>query len=149
VPIVLNTSFNNNAEPIVDSVDDAVVTFLTTGIHTLIAGDWRVRKVEGVASHPGFRRLVPSLAPSAKLVRRTRADGTTVGFIERTASRLLVDPSVELSPELFHLLWESQGGSVEHEIDRCGFTDQNERLCAELFELWCARAIRLQPGSAG
>jgi carbamoyltransferase len=35
-PIVLNTSFNNNAEPIVDSVDDAVAAFLTTGIQRIV-----------------------------------------------------------------------------------------------------------------
>src|SRR5262249_1296171 len=33
VPVLLNTSFNNNAEPIVDSVEDAVVCYLTTGLH--------------------------------------------------------------------------------------------------------------------
>src|SRR3990170_4123707 len=44
VPVVLNTSFNNNAEPIVDSVDDAVVTLLTTGLHALIVGDWLVSR---------------------------------------------------------------------------------------------------------
>src|SRR3989344_7403462 len=32
IPIVLNTSFNNNAEPIVDSTEDAIVCFLTTGL---------------------------------------------------------------------------------------------------------------------
>jgi carbamoyltransferase len=44
VPIVLNTSFNNAWEPIVDSVNDAVVCFLTTGLHALVIGDRIVEK---------------------------------------------------------------------------------------------------------
>jgi len=31
IPILLNTSFNNNAEPIVDSISDAIVCYLTSG----------------------------------------------------------------------------------------------------------------------
>ena len=44
VPILLNTSFNNNAEPIVDSATDAIVTYLTTGLDDLVIGDYLVRK---------------------------------------------------------------------------------------------------------
>lgn len=40
IPILLNTSFNNNAEPIVDSIDDAVVCYLTSGLNYLIVGDY-------------------------------------------------------------------------------------------------------------
>ncbi len=32
MPVLLNTSFNNYAEPIVRTVDDAVVCLLTTGL---------------------------------------------------------------------------------------------------------------------
>jgi carbamoyltransferase len=39
VPVLLNTSFNNNHEPIVDSVEDAIVSFLTTGLTHLVLGD--------------------------------------------------------------------------------------------------------------
>ena len=36
VPVVLNTSFNHNLEPIVDSVEDAITCLLTTGLTHLI-----------------------------------------------------------------------------------------------------------------
>jgi carbamoyltransferase len=36
VPILLNTSFNNNAEPVVDSLEDALTCFLTTGLDLLV-----------------------------------------------------------------------------------------------------------------
>jgi carbamoyltransferase len=44
VPILLNTSFNNNAEPIVDSVRDALVCFLTTELDGLVVGDCLIRR---------------------------------------------------------------------------------------------------------
>jgi carbamoyltransferase len=44
VPVLLNTSFNNNAEPIVDNVDDAVVCYLTTALNHLVVGDFLVTR---------------------------------------------------------------------------------------------------------
>lgn len=44
IPVLLNTSFNNNVEPIVDSEEDAIVSFLTTKIHYLVIGDYLITK---------------------------------------------------------------------------------------------------------
>lgn len=44
IPMVLNTSFNNHSEPIVDNVHDAVTCFLTTDIDVLVIGNILVRK---------------------------------------------------------------------------------------------------------
>jgi carbamoyltransferase len=44
VPIVLNTSFNLNGEPIVCSPGDAIRTFFTCGLDALIVGDYIIRK---------------------------------------------------------------------------------------------------------
>jgi len=48
VPVVLNTSFNNNAEPIVDSVDDAIQCYLTTGLDYLVIDDYLIAKKDSV-----------------------------------------------------------------------------------------------------
>jgi carbamoyltransferase len=45
IPVLLNTSFNNHVEPIVDSVDDAVTCFLTTGIDFLVVGPFLIERV--------------------------------------------------------------------------------------------------------
>lgn len=45
VPVVLNTSFNDNGEPIVESPDDAVRTFLRTNIDVLVLNNFVVEKV--------------------------------------------------------------------------------------------------------
>ncbi len=44
IPILLNTSFNVNGEPVVCSPDDAINTFYNSKIDTLIIGDYLVRK---------------------------------------------------------------------------------------------------------
>lgn len=46
VPVVLNTSFNVKGEPIVNTPDEAVNTFLKTDIDALVAGDLLVLKEE-------------------------------------------------------------------------------------------------------
>lgn len=43
-PVLLNTSFNNNAEPIVQTVQDVLTTFLTTDLDALVIGDFLVRR---------------------------------------------------------------------------------------------------------
>ncbi len=44
IPIVLNTSFNINGQPIVRTVYDAVMTFLCSGMDGLLVGDTLLRK---------------------------------------------------------------------------------------------------------
>ena len=44
VPCLLNTSFNLNGEPIVNSPDDALRTFVTCGLDALIIGSFLVEK---------------------------------------------------------------------------------------------------------
>ena len=44
VPVLLNTSFNNHAEPIVDSVEDAITCYLTTQLDLLVVGDYLIEK---------------------------------------------------------------------------------------------------------
>ncbi len=44
VPVVLNTSFNVMGQPIVESPEDAIDCYLSTGIDELFIGDYRVAK---------------------------------------------------------------------------------------------------------
>ena len=44
VPIVLNTSFNLNGEPIVCTPFDAIRTFFSCGLDALVIGDYLIRK---------------------------------------------------------------------------------------------------------
>ena len=51
IPAVINTSFNVKRQPIVESPDDAIATFLSTDLDALVIGDTIVRKD---ARHPEF-----------------------------------------------------------------------------------------------
>jgi carbamoyltransferase len=42
VPVVINTSFNVRGEPIVCTPQDAIATFLKTGIDAMVMGDYVV-----------------------------------------------------------------------------------------------------------
>ena len=44
VPVILNTSFNLNNEPIVMSPQDAIKSFYTCGLDTLVIGSFIIRK---------------------------------------------------------------------------------------------------------
>lgn len=44
VPVLLNTSFNDNGEPIVESPDDAIFTFLNTNIDVLVMENYMIMK---------------------------------------------------------------------------------------------------------
>lgn len=46
VGVILNTSFNDNDEPIVCTPKDAIRTFFGTGLHELYIGNYRVRKLK-------------------------------------------------------------------------------------------------------
>jgi hypothetical protein len=45
VPVVLNTSFNEN-EPIVNTPDEALACFERTGLDRLVLGDWVAERLE-------------------------------------------------------------------------------------------------------
>ena len=47
MPIVLNTSFNLNGEPIVCAPDDAIRSFFTCGLDVLYLGNVRISKDPG------------------------------------------------------------------------------------------------------
>jgi carbamoyltransferase len=149
VPVVLNTSFNNNCEPIVDSIDDAIVCFLTTDIQYLVIGDWLVRKVSNVRTQPALLDLVPTVPPSYKLVRRARADGSgRPGYaLERAASNFFA-PVSPLSQTMARVLLASDGEeSTRAACARLGQDDTNTlaALTAEIFSLWQARALKFLP----
>jgi carbamoyltransferase len=44
VPVILNTSFNVMGKPILHTAEDAILMFYTTGLDTLVIGDWLIDK---------------------------------------------------------------------------------------------------------
>ena len=155
VPVLLNTSFNNDVEPIVDSVDDAIACFMTTGIHYLVVGDYLITRRHDEMDERAYFGLVPTMRPHQKLVRRSRAgNGATVdghqATIESTASSYSVKPRIPISDEAFAVLLNGDGPSaIAARCDAAGIGagDRRNAVVRELVTLWGRRAVTLLPPS--
>ncbi|HEX7239592.1 MAG TPA: carbamoyltransferase C-terminal domain-containing protein, partial [Longimicrobiaceae bacterium] len=151
VPILLNTSFNNNAEPIVDSLDEAVACFLTTGLDLLVVGDYLVRKRDGGAGVPGLLALVPTVAVTRKLVMRSTPGGAREYALESTGNRYFGEKSVAISADAFGVLWAADGTRALGEIlseQGIAEPDRVRRVVEETTDLWSRRVLVLQPRCA-
>lgn len=148
-PILLNTSFNNDVEPIVDSLDDAVTCFLTTGIDVLIIGDFIIHKEVPTHEDRSWLELVPSLPPARRLVHCTRRL-KEVFLIESTKGTRHRRMETELSASAFRLLSEVNGWSKIGELlSTTGTNDHSDlkSLIPELISLWSRRMIALKPAT--
>ncbi len=147
VPVLLNTSFNNNVEPIVNSLEDAIVSFLTTGLDYLIVDDFIVRKhsptwsdwLSMEVSLPSYTLLYQDEVLDKKRQAavhceiRTTYDKKVQVTCSQTLFRLLIDIETEMS--IAKLL---QAGGINAEADQ-------RELVNELRELWSKRLVVLRP----
>ena len=144
-PIVLNTSMNNNAEPIVDSVEDAVVCYLTTGLHHLVVGNYLVTK-KPLASHDRvYDNLYPRIPLYRFLARRQRRGGTSAYCVGSNAHRWLAPAEREVSEQLFRVLERANGETSLGELVK-GFgigASARADLVRELLVLWEERCVVL------
>lgn len=146
VSCLLNTSFNNNAEPIVESIENSIATFLTTGLDYLVVGDFLVTKRDvnwknlpdlhisvphyiQMVQHRGFNR-------SGEMIRNCELQNTyDEGFrlpISEELHRLL--SAAHEQPVLRDLLKTVSHGA-----------ETTQRLTSDLLKLWERRMIRLHP----
>ncbi|MBA1142367.1 MULTISPECIES: carbamoyltransferase family protein [Mesorhizobium] len=148
-PILLNTSFNNNAEPIVDSVADAIATFLTTELDGLVVGPFLVKK--RAATLQDWTALAVSLPPYVSLhqARAYTARDRQETVCEIRANHSSSD-SVRISHDLFDLLMRIEGEAVvEDLLDAFKLHKaQCEALMEELRRLWEQRLVQLHPSQA-
>ncbi|OCK60206.1 carbamoyltransferase [Bradyrhizobium sp. LMTR 3] len=149
IPVLLNTSFNNNAEPIVESVADAITTFLTTELDGLVVGPFLVKK--RAATLEDWTALAVSLPPYARLYRvrayTARDRQETVCEIRTGHSS---GGSVRISQDAFDLLMQIEGEAVlGNLLDTITFDPaRREALVKELRGLWEQRRLRLHPPHA-
>lgn len=147
VPVLLNTSFNNSKEPIVDSIQDGIVCFLTSALPYLVVGNFLVSKKD--YGEIQFKELVPTIPrhirPSSYL------EGTTNGKFEATyeaTNTYCSAHSQPISAKLFELMSSFGGGNTLGEIFakfRC--SEEQNILLREIEDLWEKRAIELNPST--
>jgi carbamoyltransferase len=146
-PILLNTSFNNNCEPIVDSVQDAVVCFLTTGLNHLVVGNYLVTKSAKDISQ--YNTLKPQL-PTHNKVCQTRKYITSETIVKKYLIKNNFENGyhMELSPFAYDIVNEADGVRTLGELISRAFgpyPKKEETIILEILELWRRRFIKLQP----
>ena len=135
IGVLLNTSFNNRHEPIVDLPLDAVRTFLTTDLDLLVLGPYLVRKTAELrltVSRARVRR-----AEASELVIGAGCNGTRKATLSRGST------AIDVSAQLVHWLtlpeddWSvAEALSGEEPADRANLLD-------EVCRLWEFRLIDL------
>lgn len=149
IPVLLNTSFSNDAEPIVDSVADAIAAFLTTELDGLVVGPFLVKK--RAAMLKDWTGLAVSFPPYARLYR-VRA--YTALDRQETVCEIRTGPSsrdgVRISHDVFDLLMRIEGEAVLGDLLDTTTFDQarREALVKELRGLWEQRRLKLHPSHA-
>lgn len=148
IPALASASFNSNIEPAADSVNDAIVSFLTTELDFMVAGDFIVKK--NVPSWEDQASLLISLPPYVKLLRLK-------GFVERNrcTTRDEIRTSYDsqfrytISREIYELLITLDGEKPLRDLLGAdgAKSDHNQALMAELNRLWFERLIVLRTGS--
>jgi predicted NodU family carbamoyl transferase len=143
VPVLLNTSFNNNAEPIVQSVHDALTCFLTTELDVLVIEDFLVRRRQDHSL--AFGSLTLRFRPFTRLAKRSRM---TPAGTQEVVCEIYLDypkgPRAAISAASFALL------EVADEV-RCldALAETTGGLSAEvrreLYSLWQERFFILRP----
>ncbi|MBJ6364100.1 carbamoyltransferase [Paenibacillus sp. GCM10012307] len=146
VPILLNTSFNNNVEPIVDSEEDAIVSFLTTNIHYLAIGDYMVEKKN--VGTDDYLHMAPTRLVNSELKKSIgySADGT-----KHTSHEVRLhfgNKYKKVIPEEVFLILEHSDGekSLGELAADLGFSEQSKGEIVDCFiELWSLRLVNLKP----
>ncbi len=145
-PIVLNTSFNNNVEPIVNTVDDGMVCFLTSGLNYFVAGDCLAKKKSWTMDD--LATLYARLPDGVRLVceqYRGAPGRTDVEY--RVMWNYAHERRSTLSVDLYNILKQADGKHTVGEIMRemgLQVTD-NTAMQEEFFNLWQKRFIVLNP----
>jgi carbamoyltransferase len=146
IPVLLNTSFNNHAEPIVDSIDDAVSCFLTTGLQRLAIGSFVVDKK--VPMPQAALALVPSLPAYTRLMEIVATDAQGPGSVRHEIGTTFDRRTHAVSADAYRLLKAADGRRSTAAIARELRLDPSS-LANELGVLWDARVVALGPPADG
>ncbi len=138
-PVVLNTSFNNNTEPIVNSAADAVRCFLTTGLDRLAIGPYLLARA-ATALDPST--LVPVLAPTAAMRVRRTSRGPVEWELHEWSHPTDIARTAPVSAATAAAITDSAG---QRQIRECVAVADRSTVEGELLSLWQRRLVDLIP----
>jgi decarbamoylnovobiocin carbamoyltransferase/7-O-carbamoyltransferase len=142
-PVVLNTSFNNNAEPIVQTVQDALSCYLTTELDFLVVENFLIRRRAGRSrAFDGLVLRLRSVTRLSKRIRATRSGGREI--LHEIYLEYPAGPRAEVSAPLFALLEAADGKLTVKELANDVNVPPGE-IMRELYSLWQQRYFTLLP----
>ncbi|MBI5478758.1 MAG: nodulation protein [Deltaproteobacteria bacterium] len=144
VYVVLNTSFNNSAEPIVDSVEDAVVAYLTTGLDRLVIGDYLItkREVTDELLLDAGLQVTRCAVLQCRLLSTGSTTTATYNFEDPAAAR----PPLPLCKRTFDLLSCSDGTRpLRALLAATPGKESDPAVLADCRRLWWHRFVRVMP----
>ncbi|MEY2607441.1 MAG: carbamoyltransferase, partial [Verrucomicrobiota bacterium] len=148
VPVVLNTSFNHNLEPIVDSVEDAITCLLTTGLTHLVIDNYLITKRP--VKPAIVSQLFPTLPEHVQLVYCQQAgSGKGLKHLYRLESTVGRNTSRPVSAATYKTLTYAIGRncSLGAALASDSAASGHDAICEELFQLWVERQVHLVPHS--
>lgn len=134
-PILLNTSFNNNVEPIVDSIEDAIVCYLTTQLNYLVVGDFIIKKKNFMARLGELKLLK---LPYVVIEERNN--------VHQLYFNYSYTKKIKISKFLFQFLFNLDADkTIDTQLSSDLDESKRQALIQEIYGLWCNRAITLTP----
>ncbi len=144
VPVVLNTSFNNHAEPIVDTATDAITSFLTTELDYLVIDNFIAKKKNwDLAALSKMKVTVPKhvhLCCNANL-----KDGQKYWLSYIYDEMIKMNCTKEAFEFLRGLFEKQEDNGHQQSLSLEEWTPEKKALWKELFELWSHRFVVLNP----
>ncbi len=138
LPLLLNTSFNIDGEPIVESPQDALRAFLYSGLHLLVLEDFLVEK-RSFPSKKELANLYPQAVDGILIESRSQVSG------EIDAVQISLGGTSFETDELSVLLLEASTGELAApkllNLLRKESKLSEKALIGKLQELWRRRAI--------
>jgi carbamoyltransferase len=151
VSVLLNTSFNNNAEPIVETVDDALGCFLTTGLDALVIDDFLITKKP--LENSDRLKMAVKMRPFVSLHRTLAYNQTRQWAVEYKIHVSYDFWTLDVSENVFKVLVAGMSDAqprpladVIASIDGIS-SDEAKAVLQELTDLWSRRLVVFVPAN--
>jgi carbamoyltransferase len=145
VYVLLNTSFNNNVEPIIDSAEDAITCFLTTKLHYLVLGEYLVsrKRYDDMA----YLKLIPSMPLHTRLQQMRRyVSSSEMELIFEIGNSYDRQRKITISSQMFDLLSAADGQTpLDDLIESHSGGGDKKAIVDEILKLWSERVVKLRP----
>jgi carbamoyltransferase len=142
--VLLNTSFNNSAEPIVNSIEDAIVTYLTTGLNALVLDEFFVTKRS--VTNDLLARCGLAVAESAVIATTLVGRQRLARWARyRDEVPLAARPPISIGGRTFEILCLADGSLSLESLLHATRGEDDATVLEEIRRLWSARLVEVRP----